>query len=154
MFLLKFSNCSLILCFNLADVLIPLLIEFLVFHDMSLFNFFSLFGLIVYQFFSLSLKILCFKFFNSVLGHFSLYKYIKQLANIKEILLWNQDTYLRTFPPSRIAFCVLQGRHYSLVKYDEMLINNGYTWSQQYFLDFILDLDCYLFDLDYLFCYS
>ena len=106
----------LVLHLDLAEVLVPLLVELLVLHDMSLFHFFPFFGLIVDELLPLSLEVLGFQLFNPVFSHFSLYKDPVNLCisngfEAEKGWPWGKkDTYQRTFPPSRIAFCVLPRR--------------------------------------------
>jgi hypothetical protein len=63
-----------ILLFDFLESFIPVLVEFLVLHDVALLYFFPLSSLVVEEFFPPSLEVLLFEFFNSVLSHFSLYK--------------------------------------------------------------------------------
>jgi hypothetical protein len=121
MLFLELSDGTLILGLNLPDVVVPLLVEFLVFHDMSLLDLLSLFCLIVDQFFSLSLKVLSLQLLYSVLCHLSLYKQyhvnllFTAIVDKANALLFEDTTYLHTFPPSRITFYVLLGQHYNIL---------------------------------------
>ena len=65
----KFTESLGILFLSLKKIFIPLLIEFLILLDVSLFTFIFLLFLIKLEFFNLSLSKLTFQLFNSVFGH-------------------------------------------------------------------------------------
>jgi hypothetical protein len=74
MFLLKTLDSLLILTLNLGKSIIPVLVELLVFHDMSLLNFLSLLSLVEYQLVPTSLEFLGSQLINTILSHLSLYR--------------------------------------------------------------------------------
>jgi len=73
MFFFQCSNRLLVIGFNLLEVFIPVFIEFLVFHDVSLLDFFTFLCLVVYHFLPSSLEVLLLQLLNPVFCHFSLY---------------------------------------------------------------------------------
>ena len=60
--------------FHLGKGVVPVLIEFLIFHDVGLLHLLSFLGLIVDQFLSSSLEILSLQLLNSVFSHLGLYQ--------------------------------------------------------------------------------
>ena len=70
--LLKCADGSLILLFNLRQCLIPALIEILVLHEVCLFDFFSLAGLVIDQLLATTIVVLHLELLNAVLRHLSL----------------------------------------------------------------------------------
>lgn len=64
----------LVFLLDLDQSLVPLVVEFLILFNVRLFHLLSLLGLVVNQLLPLPLEVLQLQFFNSVFGHFSLYK--------------------------------------------------------------------------------
>lgn len=71
---------------GLKQIFIPLLIEFLVLLDMSLFAFFSLLSLVENELLISSIVILLLEFLDSILGHLSLNIFAFSLTGVSMIL--------------------------------------------------------------------
>jgi len=84
--LLKGTNGSLILLFNLRKCLIPTLVEILILHQVSLLNLLSFAGLIVHKLLTTTVVILNLELLNTVLSHLCLNVLALHLALLAVLL--------------------------------------------------------------------